>query len=90
MKLIEAFSDEDYDKYFGENFDPLRQNGGTENADGWPLPRNIDDTSSACWAFFCEDYLPQYYSLSSVECDEIAQIIANAMWAGYQLGWNNH
>jgi predicted GNAT family acetyltransferase len=85
IELEESFSEEDYEKYFGDNFDPLDRNG----ADGWELPNNIDDTSSACWLYFYKTYLPQNYpALSNEECDEIATIISNAMWSGHTEAWH--
>jgi hypothetical protein len=89
QQLYESWSPEDYEKYLGPNFDPLdRGSGNKSSSDGWKLPKNIDDLHSAAWAYFKDIYLPQHYNLSEKECEDIATIIANALWSGYMVARN--
>lgn len=94
-KLKEAFSEEDYSKYFPEDFDPRIQSGKAweperTNSEGWLTCPNPDDYSSALWRALKDRYLPEYYpQLSEKEREEIAHIASNAFWAGNGRGHEN-
>jgi hypothetical protein len=73
--LHECWSETDYDKYLGGDFNPLK--GGM---DGWGMPGNPDDAHSALWDWFSHSYFPEHKDLSN---DDLGTIVANA----YAAGW---
>jgi len=87
LRFREAFSDEDYEKYFPIGFDPRDQSGKCwperSTSDGWLTCRNPDDYASALWAILKDRFLPEHYpQLNEIERDEIASIASHAFWAG--------
>jgi hypothetical protein len=89
ISLNENMSQEQYDRYFPDGWDPTKRDAGVwpkRGSDGWLCADNPDDYDSALWAAAGE-WATQKWGKEIAE--DVAEAIANAWWAGYMKGWDN-